>query len=538
MTKYAKHVNRRKTAQSKPIPGKQQHENEAGGFVYAIAPEQQLLRFLILGHEGGTYYASEEDLTIESAKNIEALVAADGLAVVKTIVEVSQSGRAPKNEPAIFALALCAAVGSPEVKTAAFAAVPAVCRIGTHLFQFAEAVQSLRGWGRGLRNAVGRWYNEKSPKALAYQMTKYQSREGWSHADLLKLAHPTPISTSHDALFLRATKSSKERKGVAGELDPVMMAYLDAVDEVAKCAKNPERASTLIAAHRLPREVLPTELLNEPSIWEALLNVDMPYTALIRNLGNLSKCGLLVPMSNAVGTVAAKLGNGDVLRKARVHPLSILVALNTYQLGHGVRGSGEWKPVTQIVDVLDAAFYQAFGNVAPIGKRVLFGLDWSGSMGSPELAGMPGITPAVGAATMALVTARTEKQFEMIAFATNMKSVTISPRERLDDVIRKACKQTGEGTDCAVPIAYAIEDRIGVDVFVIYTDSQTWAGNIHASQALDSYRQRMGIPAKLVVVAMTDSRHSIADPSDPGVLNVVGFDTNAPAVISEFARSL
>ena len=78
---------------------------------------------------------------------------------------------------------------------------PQVCRIGTHLFHFAEYVNALRGWGRGLRNAVGRWYLDQEADKLAYQVVKYQQRDSWSHGDLLRLAHPKAPSAEHEAVF-------------------------------------------------------------------------------------------------------------------------------------------------------------------------------------------------------------------------------------------------------------------------------------------------------------------------------------------------
>ena len=56
--------------------------------------------------------------------------------------------------------------------------------------QFATFVEGFRGWGRSLRRAVGRWYTGRSVDALAYQAVKYRSREGMTHRDLLRLAHP------------------------------------------------------------------------------------------------------------------------------------------------------------------------------------------------------------------------------------------------------------------------------------------------------------------------------------------------------------
>src|SRR5262249_43905983 len=66
---------------------------------------------------------------------------------VKRIVEISDAGRAPKNDPAIFALALVVTNGDAQAKTHAFANLGKVCRIGTHLFHFAEYVNAMRGLG-------------------------------------------------------------------------------------------------------------------------------------------------------------------------------------------------------------------------------------------------------------------------------------------------------------------------------------------------------------------------------------------------------
>ena len=85
-------------------------------------------------------------------------------------------------------------------------------------------------------------------------------------------------------------------------------------------------------------------------------------------------------------------------------------------------------------------------------------------------------------------------------------------------------------------MVYAKQNRIEVDAFVVYTDNETWAGGIHPSQALVQYRQAMGIDAKLIVVGMTATESTIADPSDPGMLDVVGFDASCPAVMADFVR--
>ena len=133
---YAKLFNRRITPQSQPIPGSTQVANSAGGYSWEVDDWTRFDRFLILGAEGGTYYIGERDLVKQNHDAIVRCIKLDGARAVKRIVEISDSGRAPKNDPAVFALALVAAHGTPEAKALAFQNLAKVCRIGTHPFHF------------------------------------------------------------------------------------------------------------------------------------------------------------------------------------------------------------------------------------------------------------------------------------------------------------------------------------------------------------------------------------------------------------------
>jgi len=180
----------------------------------------------------------------------------------------------------------------------------------------------------------------------------------------------------------------------------------------------------------------------------------------------------------------------------------------------------------------------------------MLALDVSGSMGSPVM-GMRHLSCRDAAAAMALVTAASEPEHRFVAFTKGshpsrwraqhgtqfdigLTELAISPRQRLDDVVRATSALPFGGTDCALPMVEARAHRWAVDAFVVYTDNETWAGPVHPVQALRAYRERMGIAAKLVVVAMASNGFSIADPDDAGMLDVVGFDAATPQVVSDF----
>lgn len=535
MMRLTRYFSTRRTPQTESMPGSAMVRDSAGGHAYAVDDWARLDRFVILGTEGGTYYASAREITRESAEAVMRCLAEDGARAVARIVEISEAGRAPRQDPAIFALAMAAGVGDDATRSAALAALPRVCRTGTHLFQFADAVEGFRGWGRGLRRAVARWYTEMDLDRLVLQVIKYRARGArghrWSHRDLLRLAHPVTAAdqVARRALFEHICRPEAEITSVPA------LAQLEAAQRLARMTDGHE-AARLIAEHRLPREAVPTELLREPRVWRALM-ADMPMGAMIRSLARMTEIGFLAPGSEAARTVVTRLGDVERLRRARVHPLALLAAMRTYAQGHGMRGDLVWEPVTEVVDALDGAFYDAFQTVEPTGRRLMLALDVSASMDWGTVAGSP-LTPREASAAMALMTAACEMRgpglVYVTAFAERMVPVTISPRQRLDDVIARTAALPFGGTDCAAPIVYAQERRIQVDAFVIYTDSETWCGDIHPVQALAEYRRRMGIAARLVVVAMTSAGFSIADPEDPGTLDVVGFDTATPALIADF----
>jgi 60 kDa SS-A/Ro ribonucleoprotein len=142
------------------IPGQEERQarNSAGGVSYKLDPWKRLERFLILGSEGGTYYATQANLTKENAKAVLKLIEQDGVRVVNTVVDISTNNRAPKADPGLFVLALAISFGDKATKQAVHTALPQVARIGTHLFTFVGFAQAHRGWGRTLRDAVAHWY--------------------------------------------------------------------------------------------------------------------------------------------------------------------------------------------------------------------------------------------------------------------------------------------------------------------------------------------------------------------------------------------
>ena len=535
-----------------PIPRSGLVPERAGRNARPVDDWARLDRFLVLGSELGCYRASEWTPTRANAQALERCIRADGRRAVAQIVRVSDAGRAPRNDPALFGLAMAAGLGDADTRRTSLDALPRVAPTASDLFQFAAFVDGFRGWGRSLRRAVGQWYAAQPVDALAYEAVTCRRRAGVAHRDLLRRAHPArrvsagnptlAVTPDHERLFDWIV-----RGGTCDGLPRLVEGFAR-----AQASASPAETAALVAEYGLPREAVRSDHLGSAAVWAALLD-DMPVATMLRSLATMTRVGVLAPGSAGAATVAARLGDAGRIRRARLHPVGVLAALRAYAAGRGLRGPRRWEPVAEVVDALDAAFATAFGNVEPTGRRLLLALDVSVSMAWGNVAGVQGLTPREAAASMALVTAATEPRHEIVGFCAGgwfrdrgrdrhpglpdgLTRLRISPSQRLDDAVRACQDLRFGGTDCALPMLYARALEREVDTFVVYTDSDTWTGDVHPVQALRDYRRASGIDARLVVVGMVSNGFAIADPADAGMLDVVGFDTATPQLIGDFAR--
>lgn len=495
-----------------------------GGKAYQVGALDTLRRFLIVGATG-TFYVDRKAHVDEFRALVEECLNTDYDAALAIVREVSDKGLAISNEPALYTLAIASTYKGKNWQPT----FHTVVRTGTHLLHFLAYTKGKRGWGRSLRRAVADWFRLRDANTLAYQAVKYKSRDGWSLADALRKAHPMAVTPEHGAVM---------KWIVDGEYPegPEIPALVIAADMVKRIPENeiglPEAkidaVASIIRETRLPREAVPTELLNERAIWDALLD-DMPITALIRNLPKMTEIGLLDRSGDGTKRVILALTDEEKLRKGRVHPIQVLLAMKVYASGHGDKSSKVWSPVPIVVDALDAAFYATFGNVPTVGKPLVLGVDASGSMtGTYRQTGI--VSPAEAAAAMALITTSVEPDCRVLFFDDRVYEHTISKRQRLDDVVATIGKY-GRATYTNLVPKWAASQPEPVDGLVIYTDSETWDTDTYP--ALRSLRGKHG-RVRAACVAIEANNLSLFPEEDRDCLNVAGFGPDVPHVLHAF----
>lgn len=654
--------------------------NCSGGYVWKLTPIEHVSRYLVLGgaKDMGNYYKQTDDVSHECALSVLQMVrspdASQFVQLCDLLKAVSIAGRAPKQEPVLLSVAAAIVFAKNEQeKQIAFETAKACVRIPTHLFMLAGFVRDLsmakhtnkgKGWGAGFRRTMAHYYLSHTGRELAFHMTKYQNREGWTHADMIRMLHINPTTLADDGArlmfdyvmmkYARKPKTPSEKTlatlasqkvaivpnpfkpltkaefveklnaistpqiptsassstpaiaaataqkpgsqtvaskvaGFVSALTSVMPSSASAAKPVAAAAKPVEDdtfvvisgeddeagssqkkqgssqsqlqqvafllkhlhaiheagekkdiplACALIRSGRLVREHVPTTLFGSKEIWMTLLET-MPLEALLRNLGKLTQIGVAAEKHREI---VVRLTNQAEVLKARIHPIKVLVASKVYTNGCGDSGSLTWTPNAYIGVALTDLFRISYGAVTPTGKRIMLGIDVSGSMSTPVL-GSKVLTCRDASIAMALLYLETEKNVSAVAFSDTLTDLLApSSRNRLTRgmTLQQALSATSgmnfSSTDCVLPIQHAIKHNILIDAFIVITDNETYAPNEHPQNALIRYRELTGIQAKLIVLGMTGNCFTIVDPTDRNTLNLAGFDTSTPEIASMFMR--
>ena len=334
--------------------------------------------------------------------------------------------------------------------------------------------------------------------------------------------------------------------------------YLKSIMEIEACTTSVNdlyKALKLVRDHGLVREQIPTHLLNNSDIWTELLKSKgangkqngMPLEALMRNLGKLSSLPNFMNHPNTE-FICARLSSEDDIQKSRLHPFKVLIASKTYGAGQAMKGSLSWTVSPRLRDQLTTTFMRSFKNVAPTRKRYMAALDVSGSM-DVACMGCPAISCRQASAALAHMLYETEPHVYVRGFTASSGYGSIAHDNgfrnfdhlvrrgmTLDEFIRATNAPFGS-TDCSLPMLRAIDENLDVDVFIVMTDSETFAGKVHPQVALENYRKHANKPdAKLIVVGMTANCLTIADPNDRNTLNLAGFDASMPEIIAMFVR--
>ncbi len=489
---------------------------------------RQFKRFLLTGCESGVYRAGAIELAPEQTLGLRRFVAERGPGAVDFILD--QTGSRP--EAVFFALAVAASprFASHETNSRALAALPLVARKAQDLAAFATHVAKTRGWGRGLRNAVADWYANQPVNALAAQILRHPAKNAKQHRAILRLAHPKASNLAQNALY-QWISDGKLGHLATPEVRSNELRLVDGFERARKASSLAELA-TCIEDYRLAPAHIPARWRTSAAAWEAMFD-HLSYRQLLRYLPLMTASGLLGRHSEYAALAVARLADRGRIRTSGIDPLRIVEAMKQYRNQH--------HAVESIFDALDEALHLAADCQPAIGRRVLVAVDGTGSMQGAPVCGMPHVPAALAGATLALsiakaaVAAGRQNLAGVLAFhrdaVREIEFSTSGRRTRLADVLNQI-RATPSRSDAALPVEYAIRERLKVESFVIVTDRMQGPGPL---DALQRYREATGIDAHLALINLS-GREVPGWNGHDNAIAIAGLDAHAPVSLREFLR--
>lgn len=480
--------------------------NEAGGKAFALPPRQALAQYAVTGCLNGTFYASAET----QLANVLEMVSAAGPEFTAKVALYSRERGHMKDMPALLCAAL-SVLDADQLK----AVFPRVCADGRLVRNFVQIIRSgvvgRKSLGTVPKKLVQRWLEKASDE----QILRASVGQSPSLADVVRMVHPHPADTTRAALYGWLLGRPHD----AAALPDCVKAY------------EAYKAGTSREVPEVPFQMLTALQLGTPE-WTAIArNAGWQMTRM--NLNTFARHGVFGD-GKVTRTVANRLRDASLIRKARVFPYQLVVAY---------RNANPEVP-EEVRNALQDAMEIALENVPAVGGEIVVCPDVSGSMQSPVTGERKGSTTAVTCVQVAaLVTAallRKNGSAQVLPFSDDVVPVALNPKDSVMTNADKLAALPSGGTNCSAPIADLNVRRVTADLVVMVSDNQSWVdgdggGRSTATMAEWERFRRRNPRARLVCLDLTPYGTCQA-PEREDILNVGGFSDAVFDIIARFAR--
>lgn len=530
------------TPQSKPLPGREKEmvDNSSGGYSFKQSDKDILYRWMIIGSENGTYYTQDK---IEVTKiGTAALKLVDKKKIVEMAKDVIENGKANKLEYAIYSLAYVAYHGDINEKQLVYSIAPQILGNMPKMTMFLACYQAIKKietgkstiGGSGICRVISKWYMTMPTGLMAYQVAKYPQRNGFSHADLLRISHIGRLESNKAKYTLPDDKVAIVEYikwyTNGGEEKPRIFESTNKDHKPIVGKHKIEQASTLDEAlkimkeYNLTHEMVPTKFQGSKEFYDVMMT-QSPVHATVWRLGAATAKDCITPMGDTTKAIVQRITNKDEIEKQMIHPMKFYNALTTYKNGRGEKGSLSWAPNQMILEALEDGFYHAIGTVPDSARNVLIAVDHSGSMQGP---------PLDFACAIASVLLRSQRSVQLVGYAMRISNPQVHRKMSMLGITYAIKKVSiGEGTDSTQPILYAMNKCPDADAIICITDGFTWAGSTHVSQALKKWRVKKPHGRYVEMITSMGGSQNI-DPLDMNSLVTFGQDAEAAILAINF----
>lgn len=493
-----------------------------GGTAHTVNDLEFFRRFLFTG-SSSNFYETGTQITKDVFNNLFKLINdGHGMPMVNTIHEVTSKGLAPTMEYSLAALACIMQKGDVPTKSYIRSLFNEIVKTGSHLLSLVDYLKMFGSISSSQKKTICKWYEEKTPGQLEYQLLKYRNRSGWTHRDVMRQVHFNKESVNDIIRWaVRSDAPNDDRKLIHAFID---IQKNQDIDNIVKH----------INEFGMTWEMIPTAALTDERVLRAL-SMTMPMTASMRYLNRFTIAGLTNDR-DWVQMMCNRLSNEHNVQRAKIHPLNAFVSMKTYADGRGVYGSNTWAPHRDITHAMNTMIDSSFKFVEKTNKKICIGLDVSGSMQS-RISGKP-VSSLEAAYLMVKGFLRGEgnQNVDVFGFSNHLlkfDSATIDHSSYND--LSLIDRLPFGGTNPNLLIDYATEKGHHYDAFVFYTDNET--GNpVSVMESLREYRRKVNPNVKMIIHAFAMNHFSLGDGNDKNILNIAGLDASGPAITQSFIR--
>ncbi|KOX79364.1 60 kDa SS-A/Ro ribonucleoprotein [Melipona quadrifasciata] len=552
-------------------------------------PEVRLSQFLYVGKEypdyqPGNWFVHNYFLT-KNVPSIEELAgnSQKRLLPVDIINKAFESNLVPNPETLVFALAVCCRQTKTNIlREEAYLAVDRICVSPQHFILFIKFASEIRandeqeeieqiseqeeieqmseqkeieqirnGWGHGLRKTVSNWYSSKSAMELAKCVTRYKSRYGWKHKDIIKMCHPAPKNPDTQLVFKYVVRGLGKIQESSIE-DPVLLdilKYIKRVEDFKHCTNEVE-AADLLEVNRLTLDHVPGHLLKSKEIWTALIP-SMNLVMLLTNLQRIHNLKLLKPGSPIVSKIIKQITNKENIARDKVHPVLIFVTIKTYENSGKILKYEKMKlfnkplltppePNFKIIDALYKMWNISFFHVQSTDLRYMITISMNKAMLETHIWRNSNINGAEAGCMIALALLRSEKNVTVATFKNGGVHIEeiIEKNVTFNQLMKKLQEMPVGTINLGKPMSWAGNKNYKYDVFINIVD-QIFEKFDTSEEALQAYNTKLKLKnTKLINCAVCSSSTYRKQKSNKNILTMNGFDASTPVVIQAFVKSL
>jgi len=532
--------------------------------------EMRLKRFLHYGSEAPIYMSGDRYTNnvynkehVPSLSKLLADKEYDHEKIIDLIVKVKNEDTSVWPDSITFALALCAAEDAyPLMQQQAYKSIRTVCREPRDIILFVKFYRDLktnRGGGNGFKRAVAQFYLVPMPFDLADIFLQQRSYHGWTHRDVLRVAHIKPISIEQQVLFTYVMKGLEEAANKFGESPneqvSELLEYITTVEGFRKI-KDPTQAAKALAVELHKIERVPSHLMKSQEVWNELIP-NMDVKTLLDNLQRISILGFLKNANVTVMKVVDVFNNLHKAETFKGHPSRVFIELMTYEkaakycLDIAIKMNHPISKITParkppkcnllIKNALVTFFYSLYKFQKPTGLRYMVAVDVRPKMFSDRCQHCLHLTPIEAAQVVSLSLIRTETEKVILGTFTDVKGdielVSLTKDceiAKYESVFQERASRPGPAS-VAAAIHWATTEKKSVDVFIILSNYLVMTSG--SRPALAKYRQDMNLPnTKLITCSLSGQLRTHKDVEGQNMICVVGFDEHVCRLIEVFAR--